>query len=177
MPDHTASNRMKLRERALMDLSNIADIADLVAAFAIVVSLGFVGFELRMSRKQSELSNWREILQTFVDYKGATNDLEFSAFLVRAHRDFEALDDAEKQSFGLFLEQGIHIMGNFLKHNDSLPSKLLGLDDAIATSCQDLLTTPGGAAWWAQAQNKHRFMPETYIIVNALLERAKNRER
>ena len=159
-----------------MPLSSIADIADLIAALAIIVSLAFVAFELRMTRKQSELSNWREVLQTFTDYKSATNDIAFAAFLVRAHQDYTALDPAEKMSFGLFLEQGIHIGGNFLKHNDSLPRKLVGLDEAIMNTLAEMLTTPGGAAWWAEAHDRKRFMHDTFIVVDGLLERRKRAE-
>jgi hypothetical protein len=152
-----------------LNLSNLADIADLIAALAIFASLAFVGFELRMTRKQSELSNWRDVLQTFTDYKAATNDLEFAAFLVRAHEDYDALNAAEKMSFGLFLEQGVHILGNFLKHNDSLPRKLVGLEDAIMNTFTEMLTTPGGAAWWAEAHVRGRFMKDTFRVVDGLL--------
>lgn len=53
------------------------------------------------------------MLQTFTDYKAATNDIAFAVFLVRAHEDYEALNPAEKMSFGLFPEQGVHILSNF----------------------------------------------------------------
>lgn len=43
-------------------LSQIADIADLIAAAAIIVSLLFVAYEVRLNRKQAELANWRETL-------------------------------------------------------------------------------------------------------------------
>lgn len=159
-----------------MTLSTIADIADLIAAAAIFVSLLFVGYELRMTRKQTELSNWREVLQALTNYKAATNDIEFAGFLVRAHQGYDALSEAEKLSFGLFLEQGVHILGNFLKHNDSLPRKLVGLEKAIANTCAEMLTTPGGAAWWTESHLRGRFMPDTYRIVDELLERHR-RER
>jgi hypothetical protein len=154
-----------------MDLSNIADIADLVAAFAIVVSLLFVGYEVHMTRKQSELSNWREVLQAFTDYKAATNDIEFADLLVRGHEDYTALTPAEQMSFGLYLEQGIHVCGNFLKHNDALPRKLVGLEEAITNTYVEMLTTSGGAAWWAEAHKRGRFMPDTYKTVDRLLKR------
>lgn len=154
-----------------MTLSNIADIADLVAATAIILSLIFVGYELHLTRKQSELSNWREVLAAFTDFKAITNDLAFAEFLVRAHRDYDALSDAEKMSFGLYLEQGVHILGNFLKHNDSLPRKLVGLEQAITNTFYEMLATPGGAAWWAEAHERGRFMPDTYRVVDGLLAR------
>ena len=154
-----------------MTLSNIADIADLVAAAAIILSLIFVGYELHLTRKQSELSNWREVLEALTTYKGVTNDRDFAEFLVRAHRDYDALSEGEKLSFGLYLEQGIHIIGNFVKHNDSLPRKLVGLERAITNMFFEMLTTPGGAAWWAEAHERGRFMPDTYRIVDGFLAR------
>lgn len=154
-----------------MSLSDLVGIADIVAAGAIVLSLCFVGYELHLTRKQSELSNWREVLAAFTAYKAITNDLAFAEFLVRAHRDYDALSEAEKMSFGLYLEQGVHIIGNFIKHNDSLPRKLVGLEQAIMNTFGEMLTTPGGAAWWAEAHERGRFMPDTYRVVDDLLAR------
>lgn len=154
-----------------MNLSSIADIADLIAAAAIILSLVFVGYELHLTRKQTELTNWRELLGALTDYKAATNDLAFAEFLFRAHQDYGSLSEAEKMSFGLFLEQGVHIYRNFLKHNDSLPRKLLGLETAITNTYGEMLSTPGGATWWAEAHERGRFMPDTYRVVDALLER------
>ena len=90
------------------------------ASVAIILSLVFVGYELHLTRKQTELTNWRELLEALTDYKAATNDLAFAEFLVRAHQDYGSPSEAEKMSFGLFMEQGVHIYGNFLKLNDSL---------------------------------------------------------
>jgi len=57
----------------------------------------------------------------------------------------------DRRRYGFCLEQGIHIIGNFLEHNNSLPRKLEGLEDAVTNMFIDVLTTPGGRAWWAEA--------------------------
>jgi hypothetical protein len=158
----------------MMALGDWASMADIVAAAAIIVSLIFVGVQLRLTRIQSELGNWREVLQQLTDYKGITNDMAVAKLVTKGHADLDALDAAEKMSFGLYLEQGIHIYGNFLKHNDSLPRKLVGLDGAIKNSLAEMLTTPGGAVWWAEAHKRGRFMPETYRIIDALLKTEKS---
>ena len=152
-------------------LSQIADVADLIAAATIVVSLLFVAYEMRATRKQTELTNWRELLQTLTDYKAQVNDPNLSAVLVKGHADYGSLSDAERLIFEMYLEQGVHIFGNFLKHNDALPQKLVGLEGAIANYFFEMLTTPGGAAWWEESQRRKRFMPDTYRTTNALLER------
>ena len=158
-----------------VSLSVLADFADIIAALAIVLSLIFVGYELHQNRTQAELSNWRELLQTLVDYKGLTHDPEFAAFIQRAQADYHALSQTDRMRYGLYLEQGIHIIGNFLKHNNSLPRKLEGLEDAVTNMFIDLLSTPGGQAWWAEAHDTGRFMPSTYQIVNAHLAKGRIR--
>lgn len=152
-------------------MSSLAQIADVVGAVAIVLSLLFLAYELHQTRKQAELSNWREVLQALVEFKAATNDLSLADAIVRGREDYAALSDAERLSFGLYLEQAVHIYGNFLKHNDSLPRKLDGLETALANSLYELLTSPGGAAWWAEAQTRRRFMANTFLTVNSLLAR------
>lgn len=154
-----------------MTMTLLANLADVIAAGAIVVSLIFVGYELQQNRKQAELANWRALLDTLVTYKGLTHDPAFAEFVTRAHADYAALSDAERLRFGLYLEQGIHIFGNFLKHNDALPRKLAGLEDAVTAMFADLLATPGGQAWWVEAQTKGRFMAGTYTTVNDHLAR------
>lgn len=156
-----------------MTLPILASLADIIAAVAIVLSLIFVGYELQQNRTQAELSNWREVLQTLVDYKGQTNDAAFAEFVTRAHADYDALSEADKMRFGYYLEQGVHIYGNFLKHNSALPRKLEGLEDAVSNMFIDMSTTPGGAAWWAQARERSRFMPSTYRTVDAALARGR----
>lgn len=156
-----------------MTIPILANLADIIAAVAIVLSLIFVGYELHQNRTQAELSNWRDLLQTLVDYKGLTQDPAFAEFVTRAHADYEVLSEAEKLRFGLYLEQGVHILGNFLKHNSALPRKLDGLEDAVANMVIDMLTTPGGAAWWAEAHARGRFMPSTYRTVDANLARGR----
>jgi hypothetical protein len=152
-----------------MSFSDLAPIADLLAALGVMVTVAVLAYELHQTRRQTELSNWRDLLQTLVDYKGLTNNAEFAEFVERAHEDYDALSAADRRRFGLYLEQGVHIYGNFLKHNDSLPQKLAGLDDAIANSFTDMLTTPGGAAWYARTRGQGHFMPSTYKTIDDVL--------
>ncbi|MBD3677757.1 MAG: hypothetical protein HUJ27_05060 [Rhodobacteraceae bacterium] len=89
---------------------------------------------------------------------------------MRAHEDYETLTPAEKMSFGHYMEQGIHIYTNFFKHNEALPTKIDGVDEAIANSLREMLDTPGGRAWWAENQMRGRLREETYQSVNGLIE-------
>lgn len=154
-----------------MNLSDLAAFADVVAATAIILSLVFLGYELHQTRKQSELNNWRQLLDTLVAYKGLTHEAELADLVRRGHLDYGALSAADQWRFGLYLEQGIHIYGNFVKHNDSLPRKLVGLDDAVCNYINEMLTTPGGAAWWQENRAKGHFMPSTYKMIDTFIAR------
>jgi hypothetical protein len=153
-----------------MSLSQLAPAADILAAIGVIFSLIFLAHELRQNRKQSELANWRDLLESLSNYKGLTNDLAFSEFLERAEKDYHALTPAEQRSFGMYLEQGIHIIGNFVKHNDTIPTKLVGMDDAIHSLLRDLLNNDGARAWWTATKPKRRFMPQTYVMVDTVLD-------
>jgi hypothetical protein len=63
------------------------------------------------------------------------------------------------------------IAGEPLNRGDDLPRKLAGLEDAVTSMFADMLTTPGGSAWWAEAQTRGRFMGGTYTTVNDHLAR------
>ncbi len=156
-----------------MTLAQFAPIADLLAALGVMVSVAFLAYELHRTRKQTELSNWRELLDSLVSYKGLTQDPEFADLVERGHADYASLSPTEKRRFGLFLEQGIHVVGNFVKHNDSLPRKLEGLDDAMTNYFIDWLTTPGGAAWFAENRKLGHFMPSTYRMLDGFLARGR----
>ncbi|MBD3677758.1 MAG: hypothetical protein HUJ27_05065 [Rhodobacteraceae bacterium] len=45
-----------------MTLEDISIFAELVGSAAIVISLVFVVYEIRLNRRQAELTNWREVL-------------------------------------------------------------------------------------------------------------------
>lgn len=152
-----------------MTLAEFAPIADVLAAIGVMVTVGVVAYEMRQTRKQTELSNWRELLVTLTDYKGLTQDAEFADLVERGHADYDALSPADKRRFGMYLEQGVHVYGNFLKHNMDLPEKLEGLDDAVGNYFVDLLGTKGGASWWAHTRGHGHFMPNTYRVIDEIL--------
>lgn len=154
-----------------MQTDQIFLILETVATAAIVVSLLFLAFEQRRTRQQAELANWRDVLQALTDYKGRAADPALAALLVRGHSDYHALAPAERLAFDMYMEQGIHIIGNFLKHNEALPRKLRGLEEALVNTVHEMLTTPGGAEWWQEAQERGRFMAQTYTVMNDLLAR------
>lgn len=158
-----------------MTLVEFTPIADVLAALGVMVTVIVLAWEMRQTRRQTELTNWRELLDKLVVYKGLTQDPEFADLGERGHADYDALSPADKRRFGMYLEQGIHVIGNFVKHNDSLPRKLEGLEDAMTNYFIEMLTTPGGGAWWAQNRPLGHFMPGTYRMIDGFLARGQQK--
>lgn len=148
-------------------LPTLAAIADLVAAAGVIGSLLFLAIQLREQNRETGLSNWRELLVTLTNYKAATNDPALADLVVRGNADYHALSPSEKLTFGLYLEQGIHIIGNFEKHSGTVPRMMKDLNLAVQNMMLDHLGTPGARAWWAESKPKGRFMPATVRNIEA----------
>lgn len=150
-------------------LSSIAAVADLIAAAAVVASVCFLAYELRQTNKQSRLANWRELLAELRSFKALTNDLEFSAFLERAQKDYAALSPSEKVSFAHYLEQGVHVYGNFTKHSGTVPGEFIGLEKAVSNCLADMMSSQGAIACWQDWETRGRLMPATYDRVRKVI--------
>jgi hypothetical protein len=149
-------------------LTTLAGIADLLAAAGVIGSLIFLGVQLRDQNRETGLNNWRELLVTLTDFKGITNDPRMAELVVRGHADYQALSAAERLSFGMYLEQGIHIIGNFDKHSGTVPGQMKDLHYPVQNLMLDHIATPGARAWWAESKPKGRFLPATAATIDRL---------
>lgn len=151
-------------------LPTLAAIADLIAAAGVIGSLLFLAIQLREQNRETGLNNWRELLQTLTNFKAATNDPVLADLVVRGNGDYHGLSAAEQMTYGLYLEQGIHIIGNFDKHAGTVPRTMENLNYAVHNLMLDLLNHPGARAWWAESKPKGRFMPATVANIEAAME-------
>ena len=149
-------------------LTTIANIADLLAAAGVIGSLIFLGLQLREQNRETGLNNWRELLITLTDFKGITSDPQMADLVLRGHEDYHALGPAEKLSFAMYLEQGIHIIGNFEKHSGTVPTQMKDLHYPIRNLMLDHLATPGARAWWAESKPRGRFLPSNVEMIDRL---------
>lgn len=153
-----------------MSLSQLADFADLIAALGVVASLLFLAFELRLSNREKRFANWRQLLDSLREFKTITNDVTFSDLIERGNFDYNSLNAAERRSYGQYLEQGIHVLGNFSKHRGAFPVELGGLQLAVQCAMIDLLNTPGARQWYAAYKPLGKLMPTTFAIIDDIME-------
>lgn len=151
-------------------LSTFAAVADLLAAAGVIGSLIFLAMQLREQNRETGLKNWRELLVSLTEFKASANDPHMADVIVRGAADYHALSAADRLTYGLYLEQGIHIIGNFDKHSGTVPRQLRDLDLAVHNLMLDHLNSPGARAWWAESKPKGRFMPVTAATIDRMLE-------
>ena len=159
-----------------MNLSQIADFADLIAALGVVASLLFLAFELRLSNREKRFANWRQLLDSLREFKAVTNDVTFSDLIERGNSDYHGLSNAERRSYGQYLEQGVHVLGNFSKHRGAFPVELAGLQKAVNCTMIDLLNTTGGRQWYKHYKPQGKLMPATFDIIDDMLRATKVQE-
>jgi hypothetical protein len=136
-----------------MTLEHMFFISQTIAAFAIVVSLFFVGLEVRHSNRESR---HRTIEETLQNYRAARASLIDNADVTRAWisglHDFTALDAADKVRFLLTADNFFNNVQSFFLHyrDGRMPRELYEPQRAVL---DDFLGYPGCQAAWDFRKN------------------------
>jgi len=131
-----------------MTLSQFADIADLLAALGIVVTLGFLAYEMRQNAEQARLTNWHSTLDAIRGHKRRTDDLALSDVIDRGRQDFDALSGAEKIAFGYWMEEWCQAMEGLLVANRAAVHRQDQMKRAASGNYKAMFRHPGCRQWW-----------------------------
>lgn len=83
-----------------MEFSQIADIADVLTAVGVIVSLLFVAYEVRRNTNEIKRTAWEANIDRFNAMWSRTSSADLADILDRGRRDFQALSGPEKIVFG-----------------------------------------------------------------------------
>jgi hypothetical protein len=147
----------------------MSDLAQLVGAIAVVLSLVFVGLQVRQNtaalqrnEHNSTMAQWTVIRMAVVQNR------ELADLMTAGLHGERTLDAADQLRLEQFLQEhlwaGFHIWdrtqrGVFAKGTFELTAGAL---------LHQVLATPGGGAWWARAK-KVGFLPKYVADVGAVL--------
>ena len=67
--------------------------------------MSFVAFEIRKNAAQARQANWGNAADRFNAVYSQTNDIELAKLVVKGRQSYHDLSEAEKVSFGHYLEQ------------------------------------------------------------------------
>lgn len=142
-----------------MSVTQIADIADLIAALGIVVTLGFPAFETRKNTRQAKIMNWHVTMQSIKETRRRTDSPHLADVVERDRRSFGALSAAEKITFGFFLEEMLLDYDPFIVHGNEIAVGRRYTLRAVKGAYSEFLGHPGAIEWWEQSGPKNRWPP------------------
>jgi len=145
-----------------MTLSALAELSQIVASLGVIISLVAVALELRKNTAQSKLSNYSDMINRYNTVYAVTNDIGMSELIVRGRQSYASLSDAEKLSFGGYLEQICIANESSLIYDDSVVHQK-GLSSSLwAKHMRFHLGFPGAREWFDEFEQQRGF-PNTYM--------------
>lgn len=150
-----------------MTLSQIAAIADLVAAAGVIASLIFVGLEMRKNAAQARLSNWFSVLGALREHKRRTDTHEMAAVVAAGRQDYAGPSEAEKIMFGNWMEEMLQAQEGLLQYSDV---SVIQREQLVRTASANLrwhFGFPGCRDWWRDSNLASRW-PK--LLVTAVTE-------
>lgn len=146
-----------------MNWNTIGTLADVVAALAVIASVGYLAFQIRQQTKSSQAEAIRGNVEGDAAMLAVAQDEELAQIFVRALSSFSALDSADALRFSYTF--GVMI-GSVARQYENV---LLGF--ASESHFKDrnyghlaLLETPGGSEFWHTYQKS--VPPEFREFVN-----------
>ena len=136
-----------------MTISELGSLGEFLASLGVLISLIYVGIQIRQNTLESKRTNARE---TSVHYAaalhGLSRDNEIADIFVRGIKDLSQLTDAERYRFDVSLAvwlQAIEQAFADYRMNRYTDDDL----EAYRTAVANVFFTPGGEIWWSQRKN------------------------
>ena len=136
---------------------SIGELAQLIAAIGVILSMLTVAKQISDNTKQAKLINWGVLSERYMSVYRQAGDLNLADVIVRGHRDFESLNGAEQLAFGHFLEnicianEGALVMANSVSRGKE------GMVSLFERHVRWHLGTKGGSAWFEKFQQERGF--------------------
>lgn len=151
----------------------IGGIGGLIAAFAIIASLVFVGMQIRASVRQARVDSYSTVTSLWTNFTNAiaATDETWRIFY-SGIRNYDALSEMEKSRFGFLIGMYFGIHDTVMVHES------LGVWQSPETYQRNLdesyrmFLMPGVQAWWRTHQGRI-FAPrvEEYVVGRARAEK------
>ena len=159
-----------------MNLTTLATLAEIFSGIGVIVSLLFVGFELRTNNKQAKLDNWSNQIDRFVDVYGRASSVELGNLIAKGRENYDQLTEGEKIAYGYYLEQlcicleaVLHTIGSDVHDKSTMPP-------FFEKHIQHHLGCPGGIAWYQDFQQKRGFPPLLADCISLALSKMDEKE-
>ena len=149
-----------------MNLSDIADLADLLTALGVLISLGFVVFELRKNTRQAQLTNQQSVISGLREARDWFKDPEVAEVIVRGRKEFDRLSVVEKEIFQAWAMNSINAFHMTIMHGDALAHKGA---PAARNNLRQMFTDPGVRRWYVESGLEGRWPTDLVAEVKSAI--------
>ncbi len=156
-----------------MDLQSLAALGEfvggiggLIAAFAVVASLVFVGIQIKASVRQASVDSYSTITSLWTNFTNAVAANEDSwRIFYNGIRDFDGLPDADKARFNFLIGMYFGIQDTVMLHEELGVWKNTETYNRILEEGYRMFNMPGVQSWWQQHRGRV-FAPrvEAYLV-------------
>ena len=145
-----------------MDLESLAALGEfvggiggLIAAFAVVASLVFVGIQIKASVRQASVDSYSTITSLWTNFTNAVAANEDTWRVFHSGiRDYDALKDADKARFNFLIGMYFGIQDTVMVHEALGVWKNTETYNRILDESYRMFTMPGVQSWWQQNRGR-----------------------
>lgn len=135
-----------------LSLSEITAIAEIVGSIGIIVSLIFVGFQVRQNTNQVEAASYQTGLRFIQSVNDLTATPESADLVIRGLNDFDAMSQIDKAQFDSKLADVTNdflVARRFYLQGNLSADEFAGFDRVMA----QMLRSPGAEQWWSTVKS------------------------
>ena len=140
-----------------MTLSEYGALGELIGGLAVIISLVYVGLQIRQSAKAGHVATAQAFAKQYSDLNQMIVDPKLGEIFVRGLRGINGLDSGEQASFAAILSSISRTLESFFFQKDkgALDPRLF---EGWLLQYLDLHANPGVAEFWSM--RKHQYSPE-----------------
>ena len=153
-----------------MTLSQFADIADLLAALGIMLTIVFLALEIRKSSRQEKIANWQTTISGIREARRRTDDPIVADIVVRGRKSFNELSEPEQVTFGFWMEDMILAHDPYLVHPDQIMVAREETLKATEGAFREYFVHKGSQEWWNQSYVKKRWPQHLTSRINSAIQ-------
>ena len=133
-----------------MNWDAVQAVAELVAAFGVLASLVYVGYQIRQNTQAVRSATAQAVHDNYAAwYQGYANDPVLMKIAVDGLRDYQVLDEVEKAQFiALFMQFLSYSQNAFFQWREGALSPELWAGWELLM--MNLVSAPGGRDFWAE---------------------------
>lgn len=143
-----------------MTLSKFADIADLLTALGVMISLLFVLYELRKANRQMIQDSSRESIGLMRAYRGLPLERGLTATILKGRRDWASLSDEEAFEFDRYLQESLSFLIAIYQSTMDESIDRRSVERLVDASVRQELSHPGTLTWWHDPRTQALFTPQ-----------------